>query len=106
MAFPGTKYNKFERSWVISRCYQHLVEIVLVTHLNNISKKEWLAEYKASIGVKELGSAEARSLLKEQFETLSSRDWEDYLLWFLPEGSAWRRILEKGESERSELCKA
>lgn len=105
MAFPGTKYNKFERSWVISRCYQHLVEIVLVTHLNNISKKEWLAEYKASIGVKELGSAEARSLLKEQFETLSSRDWEDYLLWFLPEGSAWRRILEKGESERSELCK-
>ena len=95
MAFPGTKYNKLDQTWVVAKCYQHLVEIVLLTYLNRVSRKEWLAKYRADTGTKELSLQEARSLIKEHHEPLGEVEWTDYLLLTLPEGSSWRRILEK-----------
>lgn len=40
LAFPGCKFDKVRRVWTIARCRQHLVEIVIKCHLNNLSRED------------------------------------------------------------------
>ena len=95
MSFPGTKFNKSDQTWIISKCYQHLVEIVMLTYLNKVSRREWLVKYRADTGVKEMTNNEERALLKEHFDPLSDEEWREYLLFTLPQESAWRRVIER-----------
>ncbi len=45
MCIPGSKFDKRNKVWYVPRCWLHIVEIVITTHLNNLAKA---AERKSS----------------------------------------------------------
>lgn len=100
MAFPATRFNRHERSWVIPKAYQHLAEIVIVSFLNHRSKLEWILKYKEDTNQPFLRPVDARAVIKENFMLTDDAGFLDYLIDRLPEGSKWREVLIKNEVER------